>query len=112
MLLSSRITQDVVLKYDKVPKEQGRQQGKNCILASDYKNYSFSQVQHQKIQDKKKGLTLLRKATAHFQPKLFTTRSRIYGSCTARQRIKPFYLLASAKYFSSVLNLINTSSHI
>jgi len=35
MLLSSKITQDVVLKYDKVPKEQGRQQGKNCILASD-----------------------------------------------------------------------------
>jgi hypothetical protein len=35
MLLSSKITQDVVLKYDKVPKEQDSQQGKNCILASD-----------------------------------------------------------------------------
>jgi hypothetical protein len=30
MVLSSKITQDVVLKYDKVPKEQGRQQGKTA----------------------------------------------------------------------------------
>jgi hypothetical protein len=94
-----------------VPKEQGRQQGKNCIASDSTKTTHFLRFNTRRSKIKK-GLTLLRKAATHFQPKLFTTRSRIYGSCIARQRIKPFYLLASAKYFSSVLNLISTSSHI
>jgi len=56
MLLSSKITQDVVLKYDKVPKEQGQAaQQKLHTSIRLYKNYSFFQVQHQKIQDKIKA---------------------------------------------------------
>jgi hypothetical protein len=54
MVLSSKITQDVVLKYDKVPKEQGRQQGKNCIASDSTKTTHFLRFNTRRSKIKKR----------------------------------------------------------
>ena len=54
MLLSSKITQDVVLKYDSAKRTRQAAGQKLHTSIRLYKNYSFSQIQHQKMQDKKR----------------------------------------------------------